>query len=68
MLLYAISLILGDIRSLIMTLGGILFVIFVIALIFEWPTIALFSFIGGSIAMAYDEAKMVISHAEVIQL
>ena len=40
-----------------MTLGGILFVIFVIALTFEWPIVALFSFIGASIAMAYDEAK-----------
>ena len=40
-----------------MTLGQICFVIFIVALAFEWPVIALFSFIGGSISMAYDEAK-----------
>ena len=48
--------VLADIRSLVMLLGPILFVIFVVALVFEWPVIALFSFIGAGIAMAYDEA------------
>lgn len=55
MLLNDIFSVLDDIRSLIMLIIPILVLIFVVALVFEWPVIALFSFIGASIAMTYDD-------------